>query len=796
MGADSGQIDRYVILERIGRGGMGEVWRAFDPRLEREVAIKVLRTARGNARARLLREAEALARVAHPNVVGIFDVGTDERGVFLAMELVPGLTLRGWLAADKPSPARILAAYRQAALGLAAAHEQGLVHRDFKPDNAIFGDDGRVRVLDFGLAVDDPDDPSTPRVRESDSFEEPRPEPSTRLTQTGVAMGTPAYMAPEQHQRRDAGPAADQYAWCVALYEALVGRRPFSGRDLDVLRRAKLEGLGSRPRPEMLSRGVWAAIVRGTAPDPARRHPSMHALLHALHPRRRTRWLVVPLGLGAVATVVVASEDAAQQRCAAEVSPLRRAWTEARLDAAQRGIVSAQGIPTAFATAVSTDVRLALDDYARRWTDEFVATCRAALATPDDRELDQRSQCLRRGLDASTAMLDELARADRRTVLAATEVARTLPSPDACRDRDAPSWSRLPADQRAIAERATAQLETARTLAALGRMARAEELVAEARATTESLSDPTLRIEAMERHGRLLLRLGQLERAEALLTEAALIGWAEGGPNSGGTAAAMAAYTIGVTGGRIFEAERWLRLAAAVLARADDPDPGLALDVASVRGSLAFRAGDPEAALTHYREAYELSLSGSPALRALHVQNVGVALQSLGRLGEARAKYLEALDLKTAARGENHPSVSYAHFNAGLTYLEEDLVEPARRHFEATLRIREAVFGPDHPDVGLTLLALGDVARREQRWDDARTLLERGLAIQRAGLGEDNPNLADGLRAVARLQRDVDEIDAARRTLDEARRLLVAEFGPDHGDVAEVDAVIADLAGE
>ena len=228
-------IGRYVVIDRIGEGGMGVVYAAYDPELDRRVAIKLLQASeRGDrsteGRARLLREAQAIARIAHPNVVGVHDVGTFGDGIFVAMEYVEGTTLRAWLA-ERPRAAReILAMFLQAGRGLAAAHAKGLVHRDFKPDNVIVGNDSRARVLDFGLAQ---------AVAGSEAFAQSRVVPpsaesgpslslETPLTQTGVLMGTPLYMAPEQFLGKKTDSRTDQYSFCCALLEALWGEHPIA----------------------------------------------------------------------------------------------------------------------------------------------------------------------------------------------------------------------------------------------------------------------------------------------------------------------------------------------------------------------------------------------------------------------------------------------------------------------------------------------------------------------------------------------------------------------------------------
>jgi serine/threonine protein kinase len=281
--SDPVQIGRYRVLERIGAGSMGVVYAAVDEQLGRKVALKVLRAGSdATGRARLLREAEALARLRHRHLVQAYDVGTHAPGtaseqVYVAMELVEGRHLDVWLAAAPRGWQEVLAVFVQAGQALAAAHAAGVLHRDFKPQNVLIDGEDNARVLDFGLA------------RALDVGVDPGDSLSTRLTRTGTVLGTPAYMAPEQDRGERVGPAADQYSFCVALYEALYGERPFAGVPRFV------PAAGDRVTDvTRVPEDVRRAIVRGLALEPSSRHASMTALLAALaHRRTRGRRLLM-----------------------------------------------------------------------------------------------------------------------------------------------------------------------------------------------------------------------------------------------------------------------------------------------------------------------------------------------------------------------------------------------------------------------------------------------------------------------------------------------------------------------
>jgi hypothetical protein len=345
-------IGRYRILRRLGAGGMGVVFEAEDPELGRKVAIKVLRE---RADTQLRREAQLLARLEHPNVIGVYDVGDHEGQVFVVMQLVDGVTLDRYLA--KRSPAEILAAFVAAGRGLMAAHAAGIVHRDFKPSNVLVGRDGSIRVSDFGIAHGEVDlDPAAP----------------VALT-TASPIGTPAYMAPEQHARGEITPATDQFAFCVALWEALQGERPFAGLTMAALAEAVTSGARREPVKPM-PRRVRAALIRGLSPRADDRFPAISALLDELVPRRRTA-LYAAVGGIAIAATVAAFAITRETSDPCDGIALRD-WTPSLVTAAARGE--------------------SIIDFVARWPMQRQAACRAGRTA--------EAACL----DASLATLDRV----------------------------------------------------------------------------------------------------------------------------------------------------------------------------------------------------------------------------------------------------------------------------------------------------------------------------------------------------------------------------------------------------
>jgi hypothetical protein len=340
----AGTLGRYRIERRLGEGGMGVVHAAFDPDLERRVALKVLRAEAeaAEARQRLLREARAMARLAHPNVVAVHEVGSAGGRDYVAMELVEGETLADWLRTKRHTADEIVQAFVAAGRGLAAAHAAGLVHRDFKPHNVLRGHDGRICVTDFGLArgVEDVTAALEATMPLQGGVAKPAntPSPLSGLTATGSVLGTPAYMAPEQWRGGTIGPAADQFAFCVGLWEALTGERPFRGTTIEELKRAVDAG----PRAldaSKLPRRLRRPLRRGLDPDPSKRLPSMDALIAAIaRPARPRRWLRLGLWprilIAALGTAVFVYDQLGAKNpvssCAAPAIEPDTVWSAAR----------------------------------------------------------------------------------------------------------------------------------------------------------------------------------------------------------------------------------------------------------------------------------------------------------------------------------------------------------------------------------------------------------------------------------------------------------------------------------
>ena len=828
-------LSRYVVIARIGRGAMGDVYAAQDPELERQVALKLLRPEGRHVdelRQRLLREAQALARLSHPNVVAVHDVGRRGNRVFLAMELVEGGTLAEWL---KP-PRRwdeVLRVFRDAGRGLAAAHAAGVVHRDFKPTNVLVGRDGRARVTDFGLAsvaerVDD-------GPREEPGAPPPAPlEAPTSLTRTGALLGTPAYMAPEHLEGRGVDALSDQFSFCVALHEALYGVRPFEGRSLEALGQAMREGRVRPPgRESKVPARVRRAVLRGLRARPEERHPSLEALLEALAPRTlgvstRVAAAVVVAGLlGVGLDYVVAHRHEA--RCEQEAAKLAAAWSPERRERARASFLATgeRYAPSAWEALSS-----ALDAHAASWRALRIESCLAS-GREDSPTAWLTTVCLDTRLWQLAAVTHELEQADARTVQNAPQMVASLEGLSGCREAPALVIRPQPPDAlRPQVDEARRQLAEARARMDAGNHAAGIQLTTALLARLQGLDYRPLEAEVLALHGRLLGLSGQLKEAEEVLYRAL---WAAEAGRDDETAARVWILLLWVVGdqmARMDEANRIVQHARAAVERlGGERFPDITTDLHLRRGglwlvqgkldeadgefsqalALARQAPDPDNLRTSYglsglgrvrsrqlRGAESLALYQQaqrlrerlwgpehPSL-ALNLNNIASELLSLGRPDEALATFRRSLALLEAARSPDHPSLGPPLNNLAVLLRREGRLEESRQHFERALAIFERSKGPDHPNTVTALGGLGMVAYDAQHLDEALGHAQRALERIQRGLGPDTPRAELPLRTLARIHLRAGRPAQARECLTRALHLLEKENGPDSGVPAGV----------
>ncbi len=450
--ADPVRIGRFTVLRRLGKGGMGVVYSAYDDELDRKVAIKLLRPELfgDEGELRLRREAQAVARLSHPNVVSVFESGLHEGRVFVAMEFVQGRTLGAWLREEPHGWAQIVDVFLQAGHGLVAAHAAGLVHRDFKPENVMVSPAGshgqlRVRVLDFGVArrAVEPD-AATGRADAPAALAE------AAITVTGAVVGTPAYMAPEQHAGEVADERTDQYSFCLTLWEALFDESPYAATDPRERAREKADGAIRAPsRPSRAPARVRRLLQRGLSPRREDRHASMEQLLAALAKARggRRRWVALALVGTIAATSTAAWLGAHDRECASADEKLRGVWDDdrrARVVAALRTSAEA-GVGDAW-------LRLepALDDYAAAWRAAYVRACEDD-ARSEELGLQERL-CLAAQLRELDELVDAAAAGDAAAVKTAAATTGGRDPPGSCHDEEfLRAWAELEAQRNAAA---------------------------------------------------------------------------------------------------------------------------------------------------------------------------------------------------------------------------------------------------------------------------------------------------------------------------------------------------------
>ena len=582
-------IGRFVVLKKLGAGAMGVVYAAYDADLDRKVAVKLLKVGtegKKDRRARLYREAQALAKLSHPNVVQVYEVGTHDHQVFVAMEFLNGETLRDWQRVDEPDMQSLLEVYVQAGRGLEAAHRAGLVHRDFKPDNALIEGDGRVRVLDFGLARASDDEESSvlstePELEEqlgklSASSSGSRPgdlHSPDGLTMTGAMMGTPAYMSPEQFTGEAATPASDQFAFCVTLWEALYGKRPFAGGDaLTLAFNVKQGKLREPPRDATVPGWLHRVLARGLSVEPDDRWPSMSALLDELTRdrgrNRRAVWLTAGVAGLATALGVASLSGDEPNVCSDMQAALEGAWDDSRKTEV-RTAFEASGVP--YASDVLARVEARFDDYADEWVHSRTDACEATHVRGEQSQhlLDLRMGCLDRRRAGLAAMVETFADADAAVVERAPSAIAGLLPVAPCDDRERLMARVPPPDDPIVAGRVDDIRERLERARAIGEAGRYQQAVAEMEDLAEESEDvdyPPLRAELLAERGHARKAVGRLDEAEADFAESFSIALTAGDDETAANAAGASCNLIGYLQQRYDEALVWGRAARLSLA--------------------------------------------------------------------------------------------------------------------------------------------------------------------------------------------------------------------------------------
>jgi eukaryotic-like serine/threonine-protein kinase len=766
-------IGRYVVLSRIGAGGMGVVYAAYDPELDRKIALKLLLSGlegakRDRWRGRLLREAQALAKLQHPNVVTIHDVGTHEGHVWLAMELIEGETLDVWLASARHGWSEVLDVVVRAGAGVAAAHAADLLHRDLKPENVMIARDGRVCVMDFGLAR--PRWGSSPASSDGDGDLAAL---SLRITREGALVGTPGYMAPEQLASAELGPAADQFSYCVMLWEALFRQRPFAGETLPVLTARVLAGKLRAPPPGSgVPRWLRRVIERGLSVEPQRRWENMGALLDALErgtdrARKRRRLATLgALGLVGIAAAGAYQLDRRQRSLACEEAG--RAIEEVWNDHARTVLATALvGTGSSHAEETAIKVMPWLDAHARAWQTARTEVCMDAEVhgTWDADLVERASWCLQDRRMQLASLVEQLSSGEARSVDAAVPAAARLGDVARCRDVESSRrWPIPPAAHRDAVFEVRAEITRARALWDTGAYEDALEAVEAVTERAREIDWPPLVAEALYHTGYLLDATGRYERAAEILEAAYFEAVTAGLHEIASSAASHLITTVGYQLARPDEAFRWARHAEAMAFSL--PDPANTLQATRWNNLAVVRAstGDPEGAKSLFERVLstrEAALGPDHPLVADQLSNLAVINRSLGLHDEAHKQHERALEIREKALGVDHPTISITLNNLAVLHHTKGDHASARIAAERAIEITQRTLGPDHPNLAALFVGLAHPLKAMHEYDAARAAYERALAIQEQALGPDHPRSSHALFGLA-------EVALARGAADEA----------------------------
>jgi len=819
------RLGRYMLLEELGRGGMGIVVAAYDAELDRKVALKLLKPAqRVSGRARMHREAQSLAKLQHPNIVSVFEVDEIDGLMFVAMEYVQGHTIDTWVRQNSPSWREIMLLAGQAGRGLAAAHAVGLVHRDFKPGNVLVGERGRVRVVDFGIAIA----AGAASTGAPASVLERSGELAGSLTETGSVVGTPGFMAPEQYTQQTVDAKSDQFAFCVTVYRLLYDHPPFQGVNHRELRTA-IHSAEITPPPPDSDVPLWLrrTLIRGLAAEANDRWPSMNALLAEIAAGMRTtkRGRIV-VGTGAAAAGIAAvllalPPGETEPECAPAGTELAGIWDERHREQMHQAFVDTE---VSYAEQSFELAAARLDAQAEQWSRLEADVCEAARAAPSAVHDLQRS-CLARRRGELAATVEVFAEADRGVVARATDAAAKLTPVAGCRDVDAlqarlqpppPDVAPAVAATRDEIARANALLAAGRTPDAL-RVARHAVQLAEQNGYTPCV------LEANDALGRGLYEDGDLDAAEAVLSETALSAIGAHHDEIAARAAAQVAFIVGYRKAKHAEGLVWARHAAAAVAR---HGAGTAVEASYLLtlGGIESGRGDYEAARIAFTRALEIqtALLGAehPHLAAtqnnlgsVHIHDgdyeqaqvlfehalenfavsygsehprVATALTGLGVLYERLHKYdqaeqthARALKIRTNAFGERSADAALSLGNLASAILAKGEFERAAQHAQLALEIREETVGADHPHTASSLTNLGLIAEKRRDWAEAVRLNKRAVRIFDAALGPKHPYVAHPLTSLGRALLERGEGPSAVTHLQRALEIREASSTPE-----------------
>ncbi|MCH9684268.1 MAG: serine/threonine protein kinase [Deltaproteobacteria bacterium] len=706
--------DRYTIVERLGRGTSGEVFRAYDTELDREIALKLVVLDSTHAdtkrRERLYREARALARLSHPHVVQVYDVGSQGDTLYIAMELIDGHSLDRWQRDNTPGYKEILAVYAEAGRGLSAAHRLGIIHKDFKPSNVVIseGDHRRICVADFGIAQ---------MLREeSVPTEDGSGQAPPGQDPTWTVGFTPAYAAPEQMAASAAAtePRSDQYAFCSSLFEALFGKLPFEGGTTDEIRRNKEAGHVCPFSGGEVPRKVIRAVLRGLSPAPADRFASMDELLQALKPRRAPTRAIAGVGMLAVATAVAArwmAPTPAVDPCEAYTDRPASIWNDQSRTAVRAAVTKETDLALAGIGRFDTDVSRYLD----QWSTAAFAACQqqASPGSPTDRPPEPSGQlsCLEQRWLAVDGLIARLEAPGNTLMERAARLVHDLPLIDECEQRH---WEEIPKDAE---QRLMSQLGRAHAAVVAHQWTEAFEQARAARVIAAEHGQTQREVEAALVMGRAALGKDDVEQGIQLLEEAAVRA-----ESVRDLRLAWRGWTTLVEDGVARrrppkDLAGWVASAqSAARVLGDDPLRMVHIEVARASTSLV----DPRQSRTVLEAAWKQLQAldqDDPWVQELQRSTaMSLAMRAAPSAGpEATVTWAEeALRLADARLSPLHPDVVMARLNLGYGLLATCQLDAARQLLEAAATDAATVWSsPPQPERARIHLALAQLALQE-----------------------------------------------------------------------------------
>lgn len=710
--ARGSELGRYLVLDELGAGGMGVVLSAYDPQLDRRVALKLVRpelcrgAAGAEARARLQREAQAMARFSHPNVVTVFDVGTVQDQLFVAMEFVSG-DLAAWLRDEVRPWRKIVQIFVAAGRGLAAAHAVALVHRDFKPANVLIDPEERPRVTDFGLVAALQDGPAAVLADETAGAASASGL-DLAASASSTVLGTPAYMAPEQFEGGTVDDKADQFAFCVALYEGLYRARPFGGRTVDELADNVMRGRLAPPPETEAPRWLWPVIEQGLSPRASHRHPSMGALLDAIEhdPEASQRRLVV---LDAMIDFGRTRASAGDARGAREI--LDQALVEAgglgdRLRMAKSQVALAL-VDTAEARYDAAQERLG-------WCHQLVGEVEGGAPDVEARMLHVEGYLHYRFSHFDVAQL---------TLRQAVERHRDCFGPESLETIDVRASLGEALRAGGDAEGAREELEAvlAAALEARGSMSRGAALILDTLAGT--LQDLGRYDDAVARYEEALTMRRRLLGEEHPLTADSYIHVGQ----------------ILLMRSRYDEAATYLEKGLAIAERALGPINQSTRAALNNLGGVYLKRGDVQRAWEAFHRSLAIAehLFGPRHLEvATTLNNIGNLHHETGQIDEALQAFERALEIRRETLGPDHPLVAASLSNVAGNLLERGQVDDALSRFEQVLETTRRARGPDHPDTAFVHINLASALMFAGRNDEAEEHLHAAETILKAVHGD------------------------------------------------------------